>query len=112
MTAVVCRFAPSPTGSLHAGNLRAALINKLLATQAGGSFILRFDDTDAERSEERYVEGIRADLRWVGLDWSREERQSTRMAQYDAAADKLRADGRLYACYETPDELALKRKAA
>ena len=112
MSAVVCRFAPSPTGALHAGNLRTALINKMLADQAGGAFILRFDDTDAERSEERFVDGIRADLAWLGLDWTREERQSGRMARYDAAAETLKAAGRLYPCYETPDELALKRKAA
>ncbi|MEM6492380.1 MAG: glutamate--tRNA ligase family protein, partial [Pseudomonadota bacterium] len=112
MSSVVCRFAPSPTGALHAGNLRTALINKLLAAQAGGAFILRFDDTDTERSGERFVDGIRADLAWVGLDWAREERQSARAALYDDASTRLKAAGRLYPCYETPDELALKRKAA
>ena len=109
---VICRFAPSPTGDLHAGNLRTALINALLARREGGAFILRFDDTDAERSRAQYQDSIRADLAWVGLDWAREERQSARMAEYAAAADKLKADGRLYPCYETPEELALKRKAA
>ncbi len=104
------RFAPSPTGYLHIGNMRAALFNWLIARKAGGTFILRIDDTDAERSEERYVDAIRADLEWLGLDWDREERQSTRLGVYEAAAERLRADGRLYEAFETPVELDLKRK--
>ncbi len=106
----VTRFAPSPTGYLHIGNLRAALFNWLIARKSGGTFILRLDDTDPERSEERYVDAIREDLEWLGLDWDREERQSLRLERYDAAADRLRADGRLYEAFETPTELDLKRK--
>ncbi len=106
----VTRFAPSPTGYLHIGNLRAALFNWLIARKAGGTFILRLDDTDPERSEERFVDAIREDLEWLGLDWDREERQSLRLDRYNAAADRLRADGRLYEAFETPTELDLKRK--
>lgn len=106
----VTRFAPSPTGYLHIGNLRAALFNWLIARKAGGTFILRLDDTDPERSEERYADAIREDLEWLGLHWDREERQSLRLDRYDAAADRLRADGRLYEAFETPTELDLKRK--
>jgi len=104
------RFAPSPTGYLHIGNLRAALFNWLIARKSGGTFILRIDDTDAERSEERYVDAIREDLEWLGLTWDREERQSTRLERYAEAADALRASGRLYEAFETPQELDLKRK--
>lgn len=106
----VTRFAPSPTGYLHIGNLRAALFNWLIARKAGGEFILRIDDTDPERSKEEYVDAIREDLEWLGLTWDREERQSTRLERYNAAADKLRAEGRLYEAFETPTELDLKRK--
>lgn len=106
----VVRFAPSPTGRLHVGNARLALINWLYARKAKGEFILRFDDTDAERSKEEYVEGIRRDLTWLGLNWDREERQSLRMDRYAAAADALKAAGRIYPCYETADELGFKRK--
>ncbi len=104
------RFAPSPTGYLHIGNLRTALFNFLIARKAGGTFILRIDDTDAERSKPEYVAAIEEDLRWLGLEWDRLERQSTRLARYEAAADELRAAGRLYECFETPTELDLKRK--
>jgi glutamyl-tRNA synthetase len=109
MTPVV-RFAPSPTGRIHVGNLRPALINWLFARHEGGQFILRFDDTDAERSREEYVEGIREDLRWLGLDWDREARQSARADLYAQAAARLKAAGRLYPAYETPDELERRRK--
>lgn len=108
-TPAVCRFAPSPTGALHAGNARIALINWLLAEYSGGEMILRMDDTDAERSAEAFAQGIRDDLTWLGLRWSREEKQSARLALYDEAADKLRASGRLYACYETAEELDAMR---
>jgi len=107
---VVVRFAPSPTGRLHVGNVRQALINWLFARSKGGQFILRLDDTDAERSKEEYVEGIRADLTWLGLAWDREERQSARMDRYTEAAEKLKANGLLYPCFETADELEFKRK--
>ncbi len=106
----VTRFAPSPTGYIHIGNLRAALFNWLIARKAGGTFILRFDDTDPERSKQGYVDAIREDLEWLGLTWDREERQSLRLDRYDAASDRLRADGRLYEAFETPTELDLKRK--
>ncbi|WP_295527667.1 glutamate--tRNA ligase [Novosphingobium sp. Chol11] len=104
------RFAPSPTGKLHVGNVRAALHNWLLAKREGGRFLLRIDDTDAARSREEYVEAIRADLAWLGLHPDGEERQSARFAIYEAAFEKLVAAGRLYRCYETAQELDLKRK--
>lgn len=104
------RFAPSPTGRLHVGNIYIALHNWLFARKAGGEFLLRLDDTDLERSTEDFAEGIKADLEWLGLTWNLFDRQSLRLAIYDAAADKLRATGRLYACYETAEELGLKRK--
>jgi glutamyl-tRNA synthetase len=104
------RFAPSPTGYLHIGNMRAALMNFLIARKAGGTFILRIDDTDPERSKEEYVDGIKRDLEWLGLHWDRIERQSERLDRYHAAADQMREMGRLYECFETPTELDLKRK--
>nr|WP_166180166.1 glutamate--tRNA ligase [Altererythrobacter segetis] len=107
---VVTRFAPSPTGRLHVGNIRTALHNWLLAERAGGRFVLRIDDTDAERSREEYVEAIRADLAWLGLEADAEERQSARLGHYEAAFERLRADGRVYPCYETAQELDLMRK--
>ena len=104
------RFAPSPTGYLHIGNMRAALMNFLIARKAGGTFILRIDDTDPERSKEEYVDGIKRDLEWLGLHWDRIERQSERLDRYYAAADQMREMGRVYECFETPTELDLKRK--
>ncbi len=106
----VTRFAPSPTGHLHVGNIRTALHNWLLARKRGGTFLLRIDDTDAERSREEYVEAIRADLGWLGLDIDGEERQSARNALYEDAFGRLRDAGRVYRCYETAQELDLKRK--
>ncbi|MGN6269447.1 MAG: glutamate--tRNA ligase [Sphingomonas sp.] len=107
---VVTRFAPSPTGRLHVGNIRTALHNWLWAKKQGGRFLLRIDDTDAERSEERFVEAIRADLAWLGLVPDGEERQSARFALYEARFDELVAAGRIYPAYETAQELELKRK--
>lgn len=104
------RFAPSPTGHIHVGNLRTALMNWLIARKAGGSFILRLDDTDQERSKQEYADGIMRDLEWLGLTWDRVERQSDRLDRYAAAADGLREKGRLYEVFETPTELDLKRK--
>ena len=104
------RFAPSPTGYIHVGNLRTALMNYLIARKAGGTFILRIDDTDQERSKQEYVDGIMQDLDWLGLHWDRVERQSDRLDRYGYAADKLRANGRFYEAFETPTELDLKRK--
>jgi glutamyl-tRNA synthetase len=106
----VTRFAPSPTGWLHIGNLRTALFNYLIARKSGGQFILRLDDTDQERSKAEYAEGIKADLDWLGLHWDRVERQSDRLDRYRAEADGLRAGGRFYECFESPTELDLKRK--
>ncbi|SNT16269.1 glutamate--tRNA ligase [Tropicimonas sediminicola] len=106
----VTRFAPSPTGYLHVGNLRTALFNWLIARKAGGTFILRLDDTDPERSKQEYADGIREDLEWLGLTWDREETQSARLDRYAAAADELRERKRFYECFETPTELDLKRK--
>lgn len=104
------RFAPSPTGYIHVGNLRTALMNYLIARKAGGTFILRIDDTDPERSKEEYVDAIKQDLEWLGLTWDKVERQSERLDRYVAAADKLREIGRFYEAFETPTELDLKRK--
>ena len=104
------RFAPSPTGYLHIGNLRTALFNFLIARQAGGEFILRIDDTDPERSKPEYVDGIKRDLEWLGLYWDRVEHQSSRFERYAQVADQLRDKGLLYECFETPLELDLKRK--
>ena len=104
------RFAPSPTGHIHVGNLRTALMNYLIARKTGGTFILRLDDTDRERSKQEYADGIQRDLEWLGLHWDRIERQSDRLDRYAEAADQLRANGRLYEVFETPTELDLKRK--
>ncbi|QLC25597.1 glutamate--tRNA ligase [Parasphingopyxis algicola] len=106
----ITRFAPSPTGRLHVGNIRTALHNWLWARKRGGRFLLRLDDTDSERSKEEYVEAIRADLGWLGLDIDGEERQSARFDRYETAFEKLRAAGRIYPAYETAQELELKRK--
>ncbi|RZW12460.1 MAG: glutamate--tRNA ligase [Rhodobacteraceae bacterium] len=106
----VTRFAPSPTGFIHVGNLRTALFNWIIARKAGGTFILRIDDTDPERSKEEYVDAIKEDLDWLGLTWDRVERQSERLDRYADAADKLRQMGRFYEAWETPTELDLKRK--
>lgn len=107
---VKVRFAPSPTGRLHVGNIRTALLNWLFARRSGGEFLLRLDDTDLQRSTEEFAQGIREDLDWLGLSWTREERQSDRTDRYVAAAEKLKQQGRLYACYESEDELDRKRK--
>lgn len=107
----VTRFAPSPTGRLHVGNLRTALFNWLVARKAGGAFILRLDDTDAERSRSEFAAAIREDLRWLGLDWDRAARQSDRLDRYATAAARLRAAGRLYEAFDTPEELELRRRA-
>ncbi|MFC7706364.1 glutamate--tRNA ligase [Plastorhodobacter daqingensis] len=104
------RFAPSPTGWLHVGNLRTALFNYLIARKTGGQFILRLDDTDAERSKPEYADGIQRDLEWLGLTWDRLERQSDRLDRYAAEAERLRQMGRFYECFESPVELDLKRK--
>lgn len=105
------RFAPSPTGKLHVGNARTALVNWLFARAVRGTFILRFDDTDAVRSEARFADAIRDDLLWLGLTWDEHEyHQSQRLALYAQAAETLEKQGRLYPCYETTEELELQRK--
>lgn len=106
----VFRFAPSPTGYIHIGNARTALWNALLAEKLGGTFILRFDDTDTERSKSHFVEAIVEDLAWLGIKPDRIEHQSTRIARYEAALADLKARGLVYPCYETPEELDRKRK--
>jgi glutamyl-tRNA synthetase len=106
------RFAPSPTGKLHVGNIITALRNWLYVRQAGGTFLLRIDDTDTARSTQAYEDGIRNDLTWLGLTWDETARQSERFEIYDKARDKLIADGLLYPCYETSEELDRKRKIA
>jgi glutamyl-tRNA synthetase len=110
LTTIRARFAPSPTGWLHVGNAYIAVANALFARHAGGELLLRLDDTDAERTREEYAKGIEQDLAWLGIGWSRLFRQSDRLAAYAAAADRLRAAGRLYPCFESEEELASKRE--
>lgn len=107
---VKVRFAPSPTGWLHIGNARTAIITWLFAKKENGHFLLRIDDTDQDRSKQEYEEEIEKSLAWLGLGWDDKKRQRDRMERYTAVIEKLKATGRLYACYETPEELALKRK--
>ncbi|NBX07636.1 MAG: glutamate--tRNA ligase, partial [Proteobacteria bacterium] len=109
MKSVKVRFAPSPTGKLHVGNLRTALVNYLYARQQNGQFMLRIDDTDEERSRPEFETAIRQDLEWMGMGWDCEDWQSARLDRYDEALTQLVQAGRAYACYETPDELSLKR---
>lgn len=104
------RFAPSPTGLLHVGNARTALLNWLFSRKCGGRFVLRFDDTDTERSTAAFATAIERDLGWLGLDWDATERQSDRLDRYQSAFDRLAKDGRLYPCFETPEELEYKRR--
>ncbi|PQZ84177.1 MULTISPECIES: glutamate--tRNA ligase [unclassified Brevundimonas] len=107
---VKVRFAPSPTGKLHVGNVRTALVNWLFAKGQGGSFVLRIDDTDLARSTQEFEDGIETDLTWLGLVWDERYNQSKRFDRYEEAAERLKASGRLYACYETADELDRRRK--
>ena len=106
----VVRFAPSPTGRIHIGNARTAILNWLFAKKTGGQFVLRYDDTDTARSTEEYALGIAADLDWLGIKPDRVEYQSKRFGRYDDVTNKLRAMERLYPCYETADELDRRRK--
>jgi glutamyl-tRNA synthetase len=106
----IVRFAPSPTGLIHIGNARTALLNALLARREDGTFILRFDDTDLGRSKREYAEAIEKDLHWLGIPPEVIVRQSDRFALYDEVAQKLRISGRLYAAYETEEELEFRRK--
>jgi glutamyl-tRNA synthetase len=105
----VVRFAPSPTGHIHIGNARTAIINWLFARKTGGQFVLRYDDTDVERSTEEFARGIAEDIAWLGIVPDRVEHQSKRFARYGEITGRLKAEGRLYPCYETPDELDRRR---
>jgi len=107
---VKVRFAPSPTGYLHVGNARTAIITWLFARNTGGHFLLRIDDTDSERSKVEYETAIEDGLMWLGLNWDEKTNQKDRLARYDEVIEKLKADGRIYPAYETPEELSLKRK--
>ena len=110
MRSPVVRFAPSPTGRIHLGNARTALFNYLFARRHNGRFVLRFDDTDLERSKAEYADAIEVDLAWLGAVPDLVVRQSDRFAHYAAAAERLKEMGRLYPCFETPDELDRRRK--
>jgi glutamyl-tRNA synthetase len=107
---IATRFAPSPTGTLHVGNIRTALHNWMWAKKHGGRFLLRIDDTDVARSSEANVASIKADLTWLGLHWDGEARQSGRFALYEAKLEVLKSTGRVYPCYESSEELDLRRK--
>jgi glutamyl-tRNA synthetase len=106
----IVRFAPSPTGRIHIGNARTAILNWLMSRKEKGQFILRYDDTDTARSTQEYADGIATDLDWMGIKPDRVEWQSKRFPRYDAVVEKLKAEGRLYPCYETADELERRRK--
>jgi glutamyl-tRNA synthetase len=107
---VKVRFAPSPTGKLHVGNVRTALVNWMFAKGQGGAFVLRIDDTDLARSTPEFEQGIEDDLTWLGLVWDERHNQSKRFDRYEEAAERLKAAGRLYACYDTAEELDRRRK--
>jgi glutamyl-tRNA synthetase len=106
----IVRFAPSPTGRIHIGNGRAAILNWLFALKTNGQFILRYDDTDTARSTQEFADGIKTDVEWLGIKPHRVEWQSKRFDRYDEVAADLRARGLIYACYETADELDRRRK--
>ena len=110
MSNIKVRFAPSPTGWMHIGNTRTAVFNWLLAKKLGGSFMLRIDDTDVARSKQEYEDAIRDILTWLGLEWVEEARQSARIERYNEVVAKLKQEGRIYACYETAEELEVMRK--
>ena len=110
MSDIKVRFAPSPTGWMHIGNTRTAVFNWLLAKKLGGKFLLRIDDTDVVRSKKEYEDAIRDVLVWLGLNWDEEARQSARTARYDEVVAQLKSQGRIYACYETAEELEVMRK--
>ncbi len=110
MTQVKVRFAPSPTGFMHIGGTRTALFNWLWAKKINGKFMLRIDDTDVQRSKKEYEDAILRDLKWLGLEWDEMAHQSQREARYQEVAQKLIAQGRIYPCYETPEELEFMRK--
>ena len=109
---VKVRFAPSPTGKLHVGNVRTALANWLYAKGQGGAFVLRIDDTDLERSTAEYEQGIQDDLSWLGMRWDEKYNQSARFPIYQQAVERLKAQGRLYPAYDTAEELERRRRLA
>ena len=104
------RFAPSPTGYLHLGNARMATLNNFLAIQENADYILRIDDTDFKRVKDEYIVAMKEDLKWLGISWVEEFKQSDRIATYDAFVNKLKQEGIVYACYETIEELDYKKK--
>ena len=106
-----CRFAPSPTGLLHVGNARSAVLNWAYAKKNNGNFILRIDDTDQTRSSKEFENKIKENLSWLGLDWNKTFNQSERSNLYNSNIEKLKIDGRLYPCFETAEELSLKKKS-
>jgi glutamyl-tRNA synthetase len=106
----IVRFAPSPTGRIHIGNARTAILNWLMSRKENGQFILRYDDTDVARSTQEFADGIATDMAWLGIVPDRVEWQSKRFARYDEVVAKLKAEGKLYPCYETADELERRRK--
>ena len=110
MTNIKVRFAPSPTGYMHIGNTRTAVFNWLLARKLGGKFMLRIDDTDVVRSKKEYEDALRDVLQWLGLTWDEEARQSARLDRYNQVVAELKSQGRVYACYETAEELEVMRK--
>ncbi len=110
MKKVITRFAPSPTGFLHVGNIRTSLVNWLYAQKYSGNFILRIDDTDTARSKKEYLDCIIKDLKWLGISWDKTFKQSDRLSEYEKAKNDLISSGHLYACYETAEELEIKRK--
>ena len=110
MDKIKVRFAPSPTGYMHIGNTRTAVFNWLLAKKLGGEFMLRIDDTDVLRSKPEYEAAIRDILNWLGFKWDFEARQTARMGRYDEVVANLKAQGRVYPCYETAEELEVMRK--
>lgn len=110
MNNVKVRFAPSPTGWMHIGNTRTSLFNYLWTQKMGGKLLLRIDDTDKQRSKKEYEDCIRDALTWLGIRWDEEARQSARFSRYDEVVERLKQAGRIYACYDTPEELEFKRK--
>ncbi len=107
---MLTRFAPSPTGFLHIGNIRTALMCYLYSRKTGGKFMLRIDDTDVERTKQEYIDAIHRDLAWLGLKYDMEMKQSARFPRYHEVVDELKKKGRIYAAYETAEELDFKRK--
>ncbi len=107
---MLTRFAPSPTGFIHPGNVRTALVAFLYSKSCEGEFILRIDDTDVNRSQNKYVDAIKDDLSWLGIHFDHSFNQSSRLDRYNEIINKLKRDGRIYACYESPEELEAKRK--